>query len=73
MTAPPAERAAARARWAARLERVDSHLTQAYVHREIWQALRDEIVRVNPTADGGFLGSYTQRQKTAMFDVLQRR
>ena len=59
MTAPPAERAATRAKWAERLVRVDSHLTQAYVHREIWQALRDEIVRVNPTADGGFLASYT--------------
>ena len=47
MTAPPSERAAARA---SRLERVDSHLTQAYVHREIRQALRDEIVRVNPAA-----------------------
>ena len=45
MTAPPAERASTRAKWAARLVRVDSHLTQAYVHREIWQALRDEIVR----------------------------
>ena len=43
MTAPPADRAATRAKWAVQL-RVDSHLTQAYVHRETWQAPRDEIV-----------------------------
>ena len=72
MTAPPSERAAARAKWAARLERVDSHLTQAYVHREIWQALRDEIVRVNPTADGGFLGSYTQIYAESLMTTIRR-
>jgi hypothetical protein len=72
MTAPPTERAAARAKWAARLERVDSHLTQAYVHREIWQALRDEIVRVNPTADGGFLGSYTQLYAESLMTTIRR-
>ena len=72
MTAPPSERAAARAKWAARLERVDSHVTQAYVHREIWQALRDEIVRVNPSADGGFLGSYTQIYAESLMTTIRR-
>lgn len=72
MTAPPAEKAAARANWAARLGRVDSHLTQAYVHREIWQAVRDEIVRVNPSADGGFLASYTQVYAEALMTTIRR-
>ena len=72
MTAPPAERAATRAKWAARLVRVDSHLTQAYVHREIWQALRDEIVRVNPTADGGFVASYTQIYAESLMTTIRR-
>ena len=72
MTAPPAEKAAVRASWAARLGRVDSHLTQAYVHRDIWQAVRDEIVRVNPSADGGFLASYTQVYAEALMTTIRR-
>ena len=72
MTAPPSERAATRAKWAARLVRVDSHLTQAYVHRGIWQALRDEIVRINPTADGGFLASYTQIYAESLMTTIRR-
>ena len=35
MTAPPTDRAAVRTKWAARLVRVDSHLTQAYVSRDL--------------------------------------
>jgi hypothetical protein len=38
----------------------------------MWQALRDEIVRVNPTADGGFLASYTQIYAESLMTTNRR-
>lgn len=72
MTAPPNDRSRIRAIWARRLEQVDSQLTQAYVHRDIWQALRDEIVRVNPRSDGGFLASYTRLYAESTMMTIRR-
>ena len=42
------------------------------MHGEIWQALRDEIVRVNPTADGGLLASYTQIYAESLMTTIRR-
>ncbi len=72
MTAPTKDRDAIRNRWRERLKRVDSHITQAFVHRHIWQSVRDEIVRVNPTSDGQFVESCTRVYAESIMLTIRR-
>jgi hypothetical protein len=72
VTAPPKDRDRIRAGWSGRLRQVDSHVTQMYVHRHIWEAVRDEIVRVNPATDGQFIESYTRLYAETVMMAIRR-
>lgn len=72
MTAPRKDRDQIRTRWIERLGRVDSHVTQMYVHRNIWEALGSEIVSENPSTDGQFLDSYTQLYAESVMVAIRR-
>ena len=72
MSAPAGQCNQVRRKWSARLARIDSQIVHAYVHRHLWESVREQIIEVNPDADGQFLGSYTTLYAESVMMMIRR-